>query len=299
MNLNGGKGAVTSTKNVKLGPGTGYAGEGLGAMPNNDGTGYYVYTFNSVTGLMTYFLIKNAGGVNGPFTVTFSPATIKCKIGAAGMAGYGAFNFSKSYDKMLVTVGALGCDGTNGGGANDSGRIYLYNMNSVTGAPTLQASWISSGWLGTSVSSHGAYAADFSPEEKYVYVGQIYPGMITRYNIQDPTSAAIKASEWFVGFETTETDPVYIREGGGQIRRGPDGRMWIADRAISYYPINYQAASQSTPCKISYISAPDSPTESAAGIGLALDAITLPAGSCSVWGMPQVATVFKPKVLLY
>ncbi len=299
MNLNGGNGAVGSTKNVKLGTGVDYAGEGLGAMPNEDGTGYYVYTTNSVTGLMTYFLIKNTGAITGPFTMTFSPTTVKCVTGGTGMTGYSAFNFSKSYDKMLVMVGASGCNGSNGGGTNDNGRVYLYNTNTATGALTLQASWISSGWLGTGGGSHGGYTADFSPEEKYVYVGQIYPGMITRYDIQDPTSAAIKASEWPISFDTTATDPAHIREGGAHIRRGPDGRMWIADRAVSYYPIAYQGAAQSTPCKISYINAPDSPTESSVGIGLSLDAITLPAGACSIWGLPQMATVYKPKVILY
>ncbi|MBC7764596.1 hypothetical protein H7Y29_02685 [Microbacteriaceae bacterium] len=252
-----------------------------------------------MSGLVTRFLVKNTGAVTGPFTTTFSPATLKCLISPSGMSGYGALNFTKDYLRMVVMSGAQACNGTNGGGANDNGMVYIYNTNTTTGALTLQASWVSSGWIGSAGGAHGGYTADFSPLENYVYVGQVYPGMLTRYDIQTPTSAAIKASEWPISFDTLDTNTAHIRESGAHIRRGPDGRMWIADRAVSYYPKTFEGAAASTPCKMSYISAPDSPTQTGVGIGLKLDAITLPAGSCSIWGLPQMATVFKPRIVLY
>jgi hypothetical protein len=291
--LNGGNGAVTSTKNVQLG-GTGLAGyssEALNAMPNADGTGYYVYTFNPTTSKITSFLIKNTGVVSGPYYTTMSPAPVICTKNAPGFAGYGSVNFSQDYTKMILMDGAWGCDGTNGAGANDSGRAYLYDVNTATGALTLDASWITSGWVGTAGGSHGGYTADFSPQEKYIYVGQIYPGVTVRYDITSGDSTTIKNSEWVVGWDTVQTDPVYIRQAGAHIRRGPDGRMWIADWTYG--------SNSLTPCKMGYISAPDSPTNSKASIGFSPDAITLPAGACTVWGLPQVATVFKPKVLMY
>ncbi len=289
--LNSGNGAVTATKNIKLGTGTGYSSEALNAMPKGDGTGYYVYTYNPLTATISYFFIKNDGTIQVHTPLTMSPAPVVCTTGASGMTGYGSINFSQDYQRMIVMQGAWSCNGSNGGGANDSGRAYLYDVSTTTGGLTLSASWITSGWIGTAGGSHGGYTADFSPEEKYVYVGQIYPGVAIRYDITSGDSTAIKASEWVIGWDTIVTDPTHIRTGGAHIRKGPDGRMWIADNAYRSNGL--------TPCKMGYISAPDSPIESAASIGFSPDAITLPAGACTVWGLPQVATVFKPKIILY
>jgi hypothetical protein len=289
--LNGGNGAVTATKNVKLGTGTAYSSEALNAMPKGDGTGYYVYTFNPLTAKLSYFFIKNDGTIQAFTPLTMSPAPLVCSVSAVPFAGYGSVNFSRDYTRMIVMQGSWSCNGSNGGGANDSGRAYLFDVNTATGALTLSASWITSGWIGTGGGSHGGYTADFSPEEKYVYVGQIYPGVAVRYNITSGDSTAIKNSEWVIGFDTLLTDPAQIRQSGAHIRQGPDGRMWIADWAYGSYSL--------TPCKMGYISAPDSPTNSVSSIGFSPDAITLPAGACTVWGLPQVATVFKPKIVLY
>jgi hypothetical protein len=263
-------------------------------MPNEDGTGYFVYTHNAITGKITSFLIKTDQTVSGPYTTTLSPAPEVCYVSPTGFPGYGTFNFSKDYSKMLVMVGSWRCPSAN------SGTVYLFDTNTKTGALTLDASWSNAGLGGDSSHTHGGYSADFSPDEKYVYTTQIYPSTLTRYNIQTPTSAAIKASEWIIGYATSQTDPSWIQQSGGQVRQGPDGRMYISDLASYYWPITYQGTvPDTTACKLSYINAPDSPTESAAGIGLKLDAITLPAGACGVWGLPQMATVFKPKIIMY
>jgi hypothetical protein len=295
MALNGGNGAVTAKKNVRLG-GTGYAGEGLNAMPNADGTGYYVYSYNPVLAKVTYFLIKNDETVAGPYTWTMSPAPPICYQGVGGFAGYGSFNFTQDYSKMIMLSGSWRCDGT-GVAPMDTGRAYLFSMNTATGAPTLDASWITGGW-GASGGTHGGYTADFSPQEKYVYVGQIYPGAIMRYNITSGDSTTIKNSEWIIGYDTTDTNATHQYQAGAHIRQGPDGRMWIANRNIKWQIAN-EGLAASTPCKIGYISAPDSPTNSVAGIGFYPDSITMPAGSCSSWGLSQVATVFVPKIVLY
>jgi hypothetical protein len=171
-------------------------------------------------------------------------------------------------------------------------------MDAQTGAPTVAASWISYGngnAYGTG--SHTGYSADFSPDNKYIYTSQIYPGAVTRYDIQSLNSTTIKSSQWIIGPMTTLTDSSSKYGSGGQIKRGPDGRMWMNDRGKSY---QYNATNGTTQtCYISYISAPDYPVNSTAGIGLKLDAIPLATDSCGIWGLSQVATVFKPTFVVY
>ena len=281
LTLNSGDGAVTSL-NQPLGSGK-YADEGLGAMPNSDGTGYYVFAYDSTTAKITSFLIKTDGSVQGPFITSLSPAPLICQaftyVGSNNLTGYGAFNFTKGYDKLLLLVGARKCSGTN------TGTAYVFGTNLNTGALTLQASWTTN-----AVGNGGSgYTADFSPGEKYVYVSSIYPGNLTRYNIQDLSS--VPSTEWTIGGVTNDTDPALVLNSGGQVRRGPDGRMYLSDRA------RYSTAS--TPCYVSYINNPDAPTNSVADIGLNIDGLTMPTGTCSIWGLPQMATVFKPQEIFY
>ena len=281
LTLNGGDGAVT-TLNQPLGSGK-YADEGLGAMPNSDGTGYYVFAYDSTMANITSFLIKTDGSVQGPFTTSLNPAPLICKpftyVSSNNTTGYGAFNFTKSYSSMLLLVGARACTNAN------TGTAYMFGTNLNTGALTLQASWTTN-----AVGNGGSgYSADFSPNENYVYVSSIYPGNLTRYNIQNPNNVA--STEWTIGGVTNETNPALIQNSGGQVRRGPDGRMYLSDRA--------RYATSSTPCYVSYINNPDAPTNNVADIGLNIDGLTMPTGTCSIWGLPQMATVFKPQEIFY
>jgi len=281
MTLNGGNGAVT-IKNQKLGIANDYSSEGLGAMPNNDGSGYWVYSFSSTAPTITGFLIKLDGSVTGPVTTSLAGANAPtvCTTWASGLTGYGSFNFSKDFSTMLLLIGATGC------GAGQNGTLYLIKPDASTGALTVSAKWVSTSGL-----SGNGYSADFSPSGKYAYVTQLYQGALTRYDISSGNSTTIKSSEWQIGSNTTLTDATSIHHAGGQVRQGADGRMYMPDRAYSY--------SSFTPCKMSYINQPDNPTTSTLAIGLSLDAITLPVGACSIWGLPQTATVYVPRVVTY
>lgn len=276
---------------------TGYTYEALGAMPNNDGTGYYIYTMNKnkkVGTIYRFFLQLNSTGtgvtVSGMTKITMDPAPTICDVNyPAGSktplppAMYGAagtINFSKDYKRMVLLTSALKCSGSTNGSA------YLYSTDSVTGDLSLQASWTTHG-----DGSSTAYSADFSPEERYIYVSNIYPSYLVRYDIQDLSN--VQSSEWKIGAPTDLTSSISVTS-GGQVRRGPDGRMYIANRA------QYQVGTQ-TGCKISYINKPDAADNTAGttGIDLQKDALTLANNTCSSWGLPQTVTVFKPQILLY
>jgi hypothetical protein len=307
MTLNGGLGAIVD-KNVKLGAGTLYASEALGAVPNADGTGYYVYTYavNKTIQTITGFLVKTDGTVTGPIVkdLKAAPATASTTvctdpqgITVDGTYGYGTFNFTEDYSKMLLMIGGNQCAGSL------SGTAYLITPNRGTGALTVDAYWTTSGNETGSVSKQG-YSADFSPDEKYAYVTQKRNGSLTRYDIQSMNSATIKASEWVVANASTNPSMTtvpssctnYLYYAGGQIRQGPDGRMYIADNA---FQDTTGAGCPPNPGKISYISNPDSAVQTAAGIGYVVDGITLPINTYSGWGLPQMVTVFTPEITIY
>lgn len=311
MQRSGGLGEVVS-KNVMLGAGKGlgsalsfngnnpdksYSNEGLNAMPNADGTGYFVYTYNIAKSQIVGFKILTNGNVD-PTPITFSLplAPVKtCLAGSApngniGTYGYGSVNFSSDYTKLVVLIGSYGCSNTPN---TTIGTVYVLNVNPSSGA----VSDANMNWTATTTKASGSragYTADFSPGGGYVYVSQIYPTEISRYSLASPGNVA--GSKWVIGAGTLNVSNEM--QAGGHIRRGPDGRMYIAD-----HDVWAQAGTTGTQtCKMSYISNPDSPTETAVGIGLNIDGITLgPAnpGPCSAWGLPQMATIYVPKVYIY
>ena len=96
---------------------------------------------------------------------------------------------------------------------------------------------------------------------------------------------------------TNRTTPSNANDrSGGQVRRGPDGRMYIADNA---YIAGTGYAQQGTAGYLSYINNPDASTQTAAAIGLVIDGIQLPTGSFSQQGLPQMVTVYIPEIVTY
>ena len=77
-------------------------------------------------------------------------------------------------------------------------------------------------------------------------------------------------------------------DGGGQVLRGPDGRMYVADRGAN---------------KISYVERPDAPNAvtdaaTAAAIGWNRGGLSLGSG-ISMYGLPQMVTLHSPRLLSY
>jgi hypothetical protein len=329
MNLDGGNGAIIS-KNRPLSksnqPGyslpsgmttaanpdgttsqTNYAAEGESAMPNADGSGYYVYTYHSgPNARMMKFYVGMDGSVQGGTPINFNSMPAYCSDPGLGIYGYGGINFNKDYSLMLVAVGTWSC------ASSMSGTLYLYQTDRTNGNLTQLASWtVENDYLfAASEGSHSVYEAEFSPSDRYVYVTNLYPGRLTRYDITSKNSATIKSTEWDVPSKlTTVTDTNVTpsdRNSGGHIRTGPDGRMYIADNA---WGTSRSAASgggpQTPPYKMSYINTPDSQIQTLSSIGLNIDGITLPynpnsgAYTYTVWSLPQMVTVYIPEIIVY
>lgn len=283
MTLNGGNGGVT-TKNVKLGlPGfLDYSSEGVGSMPNNDGSGYWVYTYSAPAATITGFLIKLDGSVTGPVVTSLAGANAPmiCTTKPSGLSGYGSINFNKNYSKMILLIGSVGCAASNG-------TAYIITPNSTTGTLAVNAKWTTA----NSVTPGEGYTADFSPSGNYVYVTQLYHGAMTRYNVSSGVGATIAGTQWNIGRTTNLADAGSMLNAGGMVKRGPDDRMYVADRAYRYSSV--------TPCRISYVSNPDDPTNSTSAIGWNLNGLVLPAGTCGWWGLAHTATVYIPKITTY
>jgi len=243
MTANGGLGAVTS-KNITL-PGGISSNETLSAVPNSDGTGYWVMTTSYGTQNLVAQLFDSNGPAGAPVTSTLTEA-----IGSY----YGSIYFNKNLTQFAIA--------TSGPGAN---IVRTMRFNAQTGQATEIASW-HAGTTGMT------YAADFSPSGKYLYVSNIYPGQLYRYDVSSGNAATIKASEESIGV----TGDIL---GGGHVRRGPDGAMWIAHEANNP--------------SLTRVANPDDAL--LANIGFARGNIALPAGVTSRWGLPQtVAGCPKP-----
>lgn len=308
MNLDGGNGAIIS-KNVPLSQ-TGelnYAAEGESAMPNADGSGYYIYTYHSgpsPNARMTRFYVGMDGTVSGGTRIDFAAGTAPayCNMGAQGMYGYGGMNFNADYSLLAVAVGSSSC------GSNVNGTVYLFSTNRSNGNLTQLASWtVDNAYSPTSIGNHSLYEAEFSPSGRYIYTTSIYPGRLTRFDISSRNSATIEASQWDVPTTLTTITDINISPpdiySGGHIRTGPDGRMYIANVGYSY-PLA-SGDTRPGPHKMSYINNPDSQIQTTASIGLNVDGITLPYNPNSgrypmtAWSLPQMVTVYTPEIIIY
>ena len=269
MSLNGGLGAVDpAKKNIKLGTATGYAAEALTAAPNAGGDGYWVYTYTPGTNNILGFQFKLDGTVSASPVISYTSSVIRKCI----QIGYGSLYFDKAQTTLLMNTGTSGCPAPE----YNASTLRLLDMNTATGVLTERLSWLAGTSQHEANSSNSGYTADFSPSEKYVYYSQIYPARVYRYNIENATSgAAIKATEEFVGF------PSSVFTGGGHIRRAPDGKMYVANNGYAN------------------ISVIDRPDELFGSIGWRPQAITLPSGSVSRFGLPQMVTLFDPLTIFY
>ncbi len=143
---------------------------------------------------------------------------------------------------------------------------------------------------------------------------KIYPGELYRYDIASNNATTIKDTEWFIG-NTNCQRPGYgvpyvncastyqqadnfsypyadnaaygigVRvDGGGQVLRGPDNRMYVASRGSQ---------------RIGVINNPDVATRTTAAIGWNRFGLDLGAGNYSMYGLPQMVSLYSPKVWQY
>ena len=249
MTANGGLGTVVS-KNTLVPGSTGLASEALTAVPTSDGLGHWVLTARFGSSNLTAIRFNDSGPAGAPVASTLSGPVQNY---------YGSIYFSPDLTRFVYVTGGLG-----------TSYAYLMSFNAATGAATELASWrVPTGGTtdpNTGTGNRMGYAADFSPSGDYVYVSQIYPGRLWRYDVTTETSAAIAGSQAFVGVTGTGGN------GGGHVRRGPDGAMWVA---------NYD-----TPSTLTRIPNPDA--AAIADVGFVRGNVALPAGASSSWGLPQL-----------
>lgn len=289
MKMDGGKGAVVSKNNVISGTES-KASEALAAVANLTGTGYWVYTYNpepsdnSVIG----FEIKMSGSMPTVARSVKTPITVnKIEMGSSPRNGYGTINFSPDFSKVLVYMGGSII------GPSYTGSLHLFDIDLSNGQLRNDVSWLAGTSASKPTSSNMGYSADFSPSGRFVYSTQLYPGRMYRYDVSSENPSTIKNSEQYVGF----TNCTYVGnscdrpnsdvagadyQGGGQVLRGPDGRMYVANWGAS---------------AISVVDNPDSLNLS--DIGWHYNGLALPAGSYSYYGLPQMVTIYSPKVTLY
>lgn len=300
-----------------------YASEALNARPNEAGNGGIIYTYRQTNpnelyafGLWTENngsnIISGQHPVYGgtrrniilnrqQFTGVSPSRTRSCGSDAAAFTGtgFGSVNFNHDYTRMVLLMGSNN---------HPSCQAWEYagvvKVFDVSGDATLNQlhQWAVEKPNETRGSG---YSADFSPSGRYVYTASIYPGRLYRYDLNAGNDAAIKQSERFIGktacneyvgsgkkgTRCAEIEPwrTHPPGGGGQVLRGPDGRMYVADRGSKH---------------ISVIDNPDADngyndTQTAVNIRWRYAGLSIPGNGYSFYGLPQMVTLYSPRLIQY
>lgn len=332
---NGGAGRVLpGAKNIPLSTERKYAGEALSAVPNQDGTGYWVYTYkpSALDNRVIAFQMKeNPSNAANPVTVSplltaFSisstdPHRARTCNGSGGTmndpndkyTGFGSVTFDPEYKRVVIYMGSNGC-------AHDPiyarvGTLHLFHVNRQTGLLTRQASW----FAGTSHSgitpttNPSAYVADFSPSGRYVYAAQLYPGTLYRYDTHAGGSAEVKSSERFIAKTACSRNPAsalgYSYPGVSR----PDACMNMpptvpADNgggAIARGPDGRMYVADAYTWHASVIDRPDAPSSplndgsTASRVGWRYAGLRLKPGTRVHYGLPQMVTLYSPRLTQY
>lgn len=294
MTADGGRGAVVGTKNRPLWTGR-YASEALNVVPKKDGTGYWVITWRPASTNLIVFEFDKDGLVSGS-AKEYSAGTPISSIGN-GYA-WGSINLNNDYSKIVLMAG-YHCTGSTTC-PNNAGMMRTLDFDTQTGIPTNRFTWDS----GTSLSLVGigtdgvhrtntGYSADFSPNGEYVYASILYPGSLYRYKISGATtSAAVKATEEAIAYTNAPSTPTRS-DGGGQVRRAPNGRMYVANNDASIGAISVINQPDAT-------TAPSMTTaQRQAAIGFIYNGQSLSPGRTSWYGLPQMMPYYTPTSLIY
>lgn len=254
MSLNGGLGDVTpGIKNLLLDGGANTATEGLIAVPNADATGFWVITATGASEVGNHNIVAHEFDGDGP-----TGTIVRSAMSTPNGNTFATFNISPDMTKLVQHFGNF---------TGGSGQLRLLDIDAATGVISEIVTWDLA-----STGSNGTYnySADFSPDGRYVYATRIFgTGKLFRYDIQTYTTAEdLEANIELIGS---------IGASGGQVKRAPNGRMYVA---------NYNAA------HLSVVNDPNNPTDP----DFVQAGITLPAGAVSQFGLPQtVAGCPAPK----
>ena len=197
MTLNGGLGGVIGLGATTLG--AAIASSAVTAVPNADGTGYWVVSPD-----------KTGNGIHAfPFTAMGVGTGIKSNAGTAAIAD-GATSIPTSYEDIRFSPD-LTQVATMASSSSEVNRIRLLAFNAATGTFTNRYEWT----MPVADSAYG-YNVEFSPNAQYLYASRIgSSGAVYRYTL-GTGGASGQAS---VGASVASS---------GMIRLGPDGRLYWA-----------------------------------------------------------------------
>lgn len=250
MKLRGGLGdVVPGKKNILLD--LGYAGESLIAVPNADGDGFWAITHAvGQNKMIAYEMTRD--GVGAPVISTMSGTRW------AEFQTYSSLSANKQMNRLVLTN-----TGPYGGGL-----VTLFDFNARSGQLTQKFTAPGPTRANTSTS---VYSSAFSPNGDYLYVSTIYGATngIWQHNANATTADEFTKSA-VDKFKQADNDRV--GGFGGALQLGPDGNIYYSN----YNPNNTQGY-------LGRITNPDSASSS-----VNAKAVTLPAGTSTYFGLPQL-----------
>ncbi|MFT4260537.1 MAG: hypothetical protein QM568_13065, partial [Microbacterium sp.] len=235
MSANGGAGKVTTAAQLLQGT----ASEALTSVPNADGTGFWVLSFQkSSTNLLAWEFDGSGPKNGGTPVVSTGPRNHSSSLGALSV-----------YTTATQTLVAQA----------DGGYVRVFDFDAATGKFTLLYELTATGG--------SAYFADFSPNGRYLYTTQLVTTpFLRRFDLAAGTNAQIQASVVDIASQLGTYS-------FGQVRRGPNGKMYVAHRKAS---------------ALSVINNPDATDP--ASVGYVAGGLALPSPARSEYGLPQLVT---------
>ncbi|MGC3954262.1 MAG: hypothetical protein QM804_08435 [Propionicimonas sp.] len=234
MSANGGLGKVTTAAQLLQGT----ASEALTSVPNADGTGFWALSFQKNSPNLLAWEFDGSGPKNGGTPVI---STGPRNNGA----GLGALSVYTTATQTLVAQA-------------DANYVRVFDFDAATGAFTLRYE--------LNMPGGSAYFADFSPNGDYLYATQLGTSPLRRYDLTAGTNAQVNAS-------IVDIAPRLGNSSFGQVRRGPDGRMYVAHRGAQ---------------ALSIINNPNAADP--ANVGYAAGGLVIPSGARSEYGLPQLVS---------
>ncbi|MDO4773824.1 MAG: hypothetical protein Q4A37_01730 [Candidatus Saccharibacteria bacterium] len=261
-----------------------------------------------------------------------NPPAIRTNVNnkASTATAFGTINFNSDYSKMAVMMGGGGCKWNYT--YSNYGTVHVLDINRDTGYLTKYTSFYAgpvSRGKNTEKELYVGYSADFSPSGQYIYTSTIYPARVRRFDISNPDRSAVQRSERFIGSSgcsdytgpyqrgtecriTSYTLQDGVGEGGGQILRGPNGKMYVADNRAPWLSVinnpdaptpagTHQGSTIATTVGWQYgkyggIRFPSHPDPSPRNIN---NPALYENHALSFYGLPQMVTLYSPRLVQY
>lgn len=198
LNLNGGLGDITSTKNILLHD---LVCEKIAAVANYNETSVWVIAHGWNNNEFYSYKLSSTG-------IDPNPVVSSVGISHSSSTGYrssiGYMNISPSRDRLAVAI-------------RDLETVELFDINRYTGTI--------SNPINISVNcNNGVYGVDFSNNSNVLYVSTHYCG-IYQYDISSNNETIIQNSQYNIPNSSVEF---------GGIQLGPNGKMYVARKLVNY-----------------------------------------------------------------